>query len=310
MASDKTLVVVGSANMDLVVSSKRFPRPGETVLGKELLMFPGGKGANQAVCAAKLGGNVAFIGKMGSDIFRDRLYKSMHHDGVNVDHILMDETVATGVALIIVDDAGGNEIVVVPGSNMKLSPANVGAKKDLIGGARAVLLQLEIPIETVIETAEIAAEGGAIVILNPAPARKLPKRLLEKLDYIIPNETEAELLTGIPVKSIASAKRAGRKLLEHGVKNVIITLGDKGSVFIHEDAAELFESVRVKAVDTTAAGDAFNGAFAYSLVNGMTVGEAIRLANTVAALSVTQMGAQSSMPTMRELDTFTMVDAS
>ncbi|MCG3158103.1 MAG: Bifunctional ribokinase/ribose-5-phosphate isomerase A [bacterium] len=298
------ILVVGSANMDMVVVTKRPPQPGETVFGNQFAMFPGGKGANQAVCCAKLGGRVHFIGKMGNDVFRAKLLQSMKNDGVRLQHLLVDPVAPTGIALITVDARGQNEIVVVSGSNMKLTPADLDNKRFVFAKSKIVLLQLEIPIATVTQSARLAKAHGVTVILNPAPARKLPKSLLQMVDYLTPNETETEILTGMPVKNVASAQKAAKRLLNLGVKNVIITLGAKGCLLVNAESAKIFPARKVKAVDTTAAGDAFNGALAFWLAKGGSTNEAIRFANAVAAFSVTKMGAQSSMPTMKELQKF------
>lgn len=295
------ILVIGSANMDLVVSTERFPQPGETVFGKKFGMYPGGKGANQAVAAAKLGGNVYFLGKMGKDTFREKLCASMQKDGVNLDHLLIDSEASTGMALITLNGGGQNEIIVVSGSNMSLSPADIESKRPIFAAARFVLLQLEIPLETVTQAARLAKEQGAIVILNPAPACELPPALLRLIDYLTPNETEAELLIQQGVHDQNSAQAAATKLLAHGVKNVVLTMGDKGALLVNREKVELFPAKQVQAVDTTAAGDAFNGALAFALANGKMVDEAIRFANTVAAYSVTKMGAQSSMPTLEQV---------
>lgn len=299
--SRNAILVIGSANMDLVVSTQRFPQPGETLFGNKFGMYPGGKGANQAVAAAKLGGEVYFLGKMGNDLFRERLCVGMRNDGVQLDHLLIDPNESTGMALITVDSNGQNEIVVVSGSNMNLSPADIVSKPALFAVAKIVLLQLEIPLDTVTQSARLAKEHGATVILNPAPARELPQELLRLVDYLTPNETEAELLTKQAVHDQTSAQTAAMKLLAQGVKNVILTLGEKGALLVNHEKAELFPAKKVQAVDTTAAGDAFNGALAFSLANDKTVEEAIRFANTVAAYSATKMGAQSSMPTMKDV---------
>lgn len=296
-----TILVIGSANMDLVVSTPRFPQPGETVFGSKFGMHPGGKGANQAVAAAKLGGDVHFFGKMGNDLFRDKLCAGMQKDGVQLDHLLIDPDESTGMALITVEGSGQNEIVVVSGSNMNLSPTDIAGNRAVFSGAKIVLLQLEIPLDTVIQAARLAKEHGALVILNPAPARELPQQLLSLVDYLTPNETEAELLTGQAVHDQASAQAAAKKLLATSVKNVIVTMGEKGALLVSQAKAELFPPKKVQVVDTTAAGDAFNGALAFSLASDKNLEEAIRFANSVAAYSVTKMGAQSSMPTMEEL---------
>lgn len=290
--------------MDMVVSCDQFPRPGETVFANEFGMYPGGKGANQAVACAKLGGNVRFLGKMGRDLFREKLTESLRQDGVRLDHLLTDAQAPTGIALITVNGDGENEIIVVSGSNMKLSPADVDARDEAFAGAQVVLLQLEVPLATVQRAAERARAHGAMVILNPAPAQPLPRALLEQVDLLTPNETEAELLTGVPVVDEASAEAAARGLLEQGVRHVIVTLGDKGALSVSPDGSRLFPARPVRAVDTTAAGDAFNGALAYALAHEQALDEAIPFANTVAAFAVTRKGAQTSMPAADQLSAF------
>ncbi len=302
--SRDAVLVVGSANMDLVVRVQRFPLQGETIFGTGFKMFPGGKGANQAVCCAKLGQKVQFVGKMGNDLFRERLSASMGRDGVLLDSLIVDPTEPTGTALITVDKSGQNEIVVVSGSNMKLHPSDVESVRALFSAASVVLLQLEIPLETVMRAAEIAHEQHALVILNPAPACQLPTVLLRLVDYLTPNESEAQLLTGIPVTRRASAEAAARKLVDQGVKNVLLTLGPEGCLLVNAERTQLFPACLVKPVDTTAAGDAFNGALAFALSRDEDLDIAIGFANAVAGYSVTKHGAQSSMPTMAEVEQF------
>lgn len=296
------ILVVGSANMDLVVTTDHFPQPGETVFGKKFGMFPGGKGANQAVACAKLGGLTYFIGKMGNDVFQEKLVQNMKNDGVNLEHLFVDKEEVTGIALITVECSGENEIVVVSGSNMKLTPNDVASKQALFRQVNVVLAQLEIPLETVQKTAELAKASGAIFILNPAPAQTLPEKLLKQVDFLTPNETELEILSGKSVKNIASAKAAAANLLDKCAKNIIITLGEKGALLVNNDQQQLFPTQKVTPVDTTAAGDAFNGALAFSLSRGEKIAAAIQFANQVASFSVTQMGAQSSMPTRDEIE--------
>jgi len=303
MTSNK-IIVVGSANMDFVVGVKHFPRPGETLFGTSFGMFPGGKGANQAVCCAKLGAAIHFIGRIGMDILGEKLAASMQRDGVQVDSLIRDEGASTGIALITVDRAGQNEIVVVSGGNMKLTPGDIESKDELFAAASVLLVQLEIPRETVIRAVSLAKEHNLLTILNPAPACKLPASLLRMIDYLTPNETEAAILTGINVKDVSTAEKAGKKLLDIGVKTVIMTLGRKGSLLVAPEKTRHFPAPRVKAVDTTAAGDAFSGALAVSLVEGKAIEEAIPFANAVAALSVTRMGAQGSLPARQELSRF------
>jgi len=296
------ILVVGSANMDLVVTAEYFPQPGETILGKKFGMFPGGKGANQAVACAKLGGMTYFIGKMGNDVFKEKLVQNMKNEGANLDYLFIDNEESTGIALITVDARGENEIVVVSGSNMKLTPAEVESKRLVFQQMKVVLTQLEIPLATVEKAAELAKASGALFILNPAPARTLPASLLKQVDFLTPNETELEILSGTSIKDVASAKAAAVNLLIKGVKNIIITLGEKGALLVNENQEQLFPTRKVTPVDTTAAGDAFNGAFALSLARGEGIAAAIHFANQVASFSVTRMGAQISMPTRKEIE--------
>jgi ribokinase len=298
------ILVVGSANMDMVVTTGRFPKPGETVLGSSFGMYPGGKGANQAVAAAKLGGRVALLSRMGRDLFRDRLLESLEKDGVDTAHILVDEETPTGIALITVEDAGQNEIVVVPGSNMNLAEDDVIARRSLFQRAACVLLQLEIPIETVLRAATLGHAGGASVLLNPAPAAELPDALLEVVDVLTPNESEIELLTGRTVTDRETAIDAARALTERGVRHVILTLGRRGALHVTADEARSYAAYRVDAVDATAAGDAFNGALASRMSRGEDLAAAVPFANAVAACCVMRMGAQVSMPTAAEVEEF------
>ena len=293
--SKSGVLVVGSANMDLVVTTERFPKPGETIFGKSFQMFPGGKGANQAVSSAKLGVKTIFIGKFGNDDFCKRLTESMADNGVQLQHILIDENETTGTALITVEKHGQNEIIVISGSNMKLTPDDIEKSKQVFKEVNVVLAQLEIPIETVIKTAQLSKANGAVFILNPAPAQQLPDELLQLCDYLIPNETELEILSGIKVTDESSARQAAEKLAAKGVSNIIVTMGEKGALFVN-GKAQFYPAIKVEAVDTTAAGDAFCGALAYSLAKEISIDKAITLANKVASISVTRSGAQSSMP--------------
>jgi ribokinase len=299
-----SVLVIGSANIDMVVAVERFPKSGETIFANKMQIFPGGKGANQAVCCSKLGGKVYFLGKIGNDIFGERLRKSMEADSVYLQYLLTDGDESTGLAFITVDDSGQNQIIVISGSNKNLSPSDIEESKKLFELTNLTLLQLEVPLETVIRATELARQHGHIVILNPAPARNLPEQLLKLVDYLTPNETEAEILTGISVIDKDSATRAGRKLIGEGVSTVIVTLGDKGSILVTSMKTEIFPAMNVTAVDTTAAGDAFNGALAYSIAAAGKVEDAIRFATNVAAFSVTRIGAQTSMPTQKELKEF------
>lgn len=302
--SRSAVLVIGSANMDLVFSAKRFPRPGETLFAAGFGMFPGGKGANQAVACARLGTQTLFLAKTGRDLFRAKLLVSLKQSGVRLTHVIPDPVESTGIALIGVDAKGENRIMVVSGSNMRLLPADVRKRRGTISKVSVLLLQLEIPLRTVVCAAGLAARSGTLVVLNPAPARRLPRSLLRLVDFITPNETETGILSGIPVHSVKSATHAADRLIRMGVGNVIVTLGARGALLVTAGSARLFPSPRVRAVDTTGAGDAFNGALAGALSAGMPVEEAITLACAVGAFSVTRPGAQASLPTASELREF------
>lgn len=296
------VLVVGSANVDLVVTSERFPNPGETVFGKNFAMFPGGKGANQAVGCAKLGARTYFLGKMGNDDFHNMLNKSLGENGVDIKDVLIENNGQTGVALISVDGSGENEIIVISGTNMKFSIEDLVSKKDYFAKVKVVLCQLEIPVETVTLAAKLAKENDAIFILNPAPASELNDELLSLVDFLTPNESELEILSGCKVDEECSVEKAAKAMLDKGVKNVLVTVGERGSILVNKDGTKKFEAPKMSAVDTTAAGDSFNGALAYSFSNGRTLDEAIQFANYAAALSVTKMGAQTSMPKLDEVE--------
>lgn len=296
------VLVVGSANMDLVVTSERFPNPGETVFGKNFAMFPGGKGANQAVSCAKLGGLTYFLGKMGNDDFQSSLIRSLNESGVNISDVLIENGAQTGVALISVDGSGENEIIVISGTNMRFTTNDLLKKQEYFSKVKVVLSQLEIPIQTVTLAAQLAKQNGAIFILNPAPAAQLSDELFSFIDYLTPNESELEILSGINIVDKSSAEKASKVLLQKGLKNVLVTLGEKGSLLVNNNSVKHFETYKVKAVDTTAAGDSFNGALAYSLSIGKSIEQAIHFASYAAAISVTRMGAQTSMPTLKEVE--------
>ncbi|MBD3386339.1 ribokinase [candidate division KSB1 bacterium] len=299
-----TILVVGSANMDMVVQVDHFPKPGETILGRDFGMFPGGKGANQAVCCAKLNYHTCFMGKMGEDVFHQRLSQSMQEDGVDLRYLLIDSHESTGVALISVDQTGENQIIVASGTNMQLTPRDVEAQRKAFEEAKAVLTQLEIPLKTVLRTAELAREYHTRFILNPAPAQPLPDELFGLCDFITPNETELEILTGKSTNDPDSIEIAAKMLLAKGVKNVIVTLGAEGALWVSASESRRFSTKKVQAVDSTAAGDAFNGAFVAALAGEKDIPQAIQSANRVATFTVTKRGAQTSMPTLFEVEQF------
>src|SRR3954471_1523048 len=295
------IVVVGSSNTDMILKLDRIPKPGETILGGEFITAAGGKGANQATAAAKAGGEVTFIARVGQDMFGEQAVAGFVESGINVDHVQRDKS-PSGVALIFVAKDGENSIGVGGGANGKLSPADVKKAKAAFATAHAVIMQLETPLETVQAAAELADAKGAIVILNPAPAQKLPDSLLKKISILTPNETEAELLTGIKVTDEASCSKAADALLRKGIETVIITLGSRGSYVATSKSKQLVPGFKVKPVDTTAAGDTFNGALAVALAEGKPMLDAVRFANAAGAISVTRMGAQPSAPKRAEIE--------
>lgn len=301
---DSALLVIGSANMDLVVTCDLFPKPGETVFGRSFATYPGGKGANQAVAAARLDGDVLFLAKLGHDGFGNELERELRESGVRVDYLLRDEKAPTGVALITVDGSGQNQILVVSGSNMELSPDEIVAHSQLFDGVGAVLLQLETPLQTVAAAARIARDRGVAVVLNPAPAAQLPDDLLHNVDYLTPNELEIERLTGVPVTDRESAERAAGRLLDRGVENVVVTLGALGALRVHAGGVQFAPAPSVEAVDSTAAGDAFNGAFARALTLGWEASDALEFAVCAASSSVTRLGAQPSLPSLNDIMSF------
>ncbi|HEX8552842.1 MAG TPA: ribokinase [Abditibacteriaceae bacterium] len=296
------VVVIGSSNMDMVVRCDELPLPGQTILGTDFVMNPGGKGANQAVAAAKMGARTQLVARLGNDMFAEASEKSYAEVGLGTDYVRRDEAKASGIALIFVDENGENEIVVAPGANMQLTPADIDAARPVIEGAKVMLLQLEIPMETVRYAARVAVENKTRVILNPAPARILPADLLQNTDIIIANETEILVLTGAEDVGIHTASAACRPLLDAGVESVITTLGKDGALITSGSGATRVPGFKVKAIDTTSAGDTFNGALACALAEGKNLEQAVLFANAAAALSATKQGAQISMPTRAEVD--------
>ena len=299
--SAKPIVVVGSSNMDLVIKTGRIPRPGETILGGEFIMVAGGKGANQAVAAARLGAEVYFVGRVGRDPFGEKMLENFRRDKIGTDYIVQDAGHASGVAIIVVDEAGENSIVVAPGANGALTPADVEAAEEVIAAADSVLLQLEVPLKTVTCTAQLAARHGTRVILDPAPAQPLPEDLLAAVSLITPNETEAEILTGIDGDDESSARAQAAAIRAKGVSTVLVTRGALGSLLDDGSSVRSFPAPEVKSADSTAAGDCFNGALAAGLAQGATLAEAIEFASRAAAFSTTRLGAQDSLPTKSDL---------
>lgn len=299
----KKILVVGSFNMDMVIKTDHIPKHGETILGKTFLMNLGGKGANQAVAIARLGGNVTFICKIGKDIFGQEFYKQFKKEGIDTSHILVDEETSSGIALITVDNNAENCITVAPGSNMKLSPENLSNAKKVIEEADIILMQLEIPIDTVEYVAKIAKKKNKKVVLNPAPAQNLSEELMKSLYLITPNESEAEIISGQKVTDLKTAMKAAEIIRSKGVDNVIITMGSQGAFVCTDKLCEIISSYKVDAIDTTAAGDIFNGALVVALSEGKDWIDAVKFSCKTSAISVTRMGAQSSAPTRKEVET-------
>lgn len=295
------IVVIGSSNTDMVVKTNRFPDPGETILGGTFFMFAGGKGANQAVAAARMGGDVVLVSKVGNDVFGKQAIEGFQKEKINTSYISTDHEKASGTALIIVNEQGENKIVVAPGSNDTLSREDILKAAAEIEDAEVLLMQLEIPIDSVVFAAAHGLKTESKVILNPAPAQELPNEIYANLYLITPNETEAQLLTGIEVKDDESIRAAAEVLLDKGVRNVIITLGARGAYFQNEYQSFFIDAPQVEAVDTTAAGDIFNGTLAVALAHKKDWKSAIELACRTASISVTRMGAQASAPFLSEI---------
>lgn len=299
--NSKKIVVVGSSNMDMVVKTDHIPVPGETVLSGSFFMNAGGKGANQAVAVARLGGEVVFISKLGNDLFGKQFSQLFNHEGIDTHLIQFDENLPSGVALITVDKAGENSIVVASGANANLQNADLKGALPTIDTAGIVLLQLEIPIQTVDYVVNYAAANGVRVILNPAPAQVLSPELLSGVDILTPNKTEAGMLAGIEVTDMETAGDAARIICEKGVKHVVVTMGSLGAVICENGELSVQSARKVETVDSTAAGDVFNGALAVALAEGKELKEAVAFACDAASISVTRLGAQSSIPYRNEL---------
>lgn len=297
-----SVMVVGSANMDLVFAVERFPNPGETRPGMDFKTFPGGKGANQAVAAAKLGARVEFVGKVGGDLFGESLRQSLAAAGVDLRSLETETEAPSGTAGIFVDRSGQNEIVVVPGANGRVDPDQVRRSIERSSGVQVVLAQCETPIAATLEAFRWARSAGVATVFNPAPAIALPEEAWPLLDFITPNESECEFLTGTLPRNEGSCAEAARVLLDRGVRNVVITLGASGCYWTNGPEHLTVPSIQVQPVDTTAAGDAFNGALALFLAHGCNVHDALALANRVGALSTTKPGAQPSMPTWADVE--------
>ncbi|MDZ4708589.1 MAG: ribokinase [Saprospiraceae bacterium] len=295
------ILVIGSSNTDMVVKTNRFPQPGETIIGGEFFMFPGGKGANQAVAAARLGGRVSFICKVGNDLFGTQAVEGFRRENIHTAFCFVDAEAASGVALITINQEGENEIVVASGANHTLTADDLDQADELFHSAEIILLQLEIPLVTVQHAIHKGHQGFKKIVLNPAPAQVLPTSAYSDLFLITPNETETGLLTGIEIGSIKDAEKAADVFLSRGVQNVLITLGPHGSFFKNAQESFHFPVEEVQAIDTTAAGDVFNGALSVALAENKSWKSTIEFASRAASISVTRLGAQASAPYLNEM---------
>jgi len=298
------ITVIGSLNLDLVVKTKRIPRAGETVMGSDFKQVPGGKGGNQADAIAKLGGKVNMIGCVGDDNMGEFLKSSLIKDGVNTDNVLVKQGISTGIASIVVEDSGNNAITVAPGANYELTKDDVIKCQKVIQESSVVLLQLETRLEPIITGLMEAKAAGCTTILNPAPAIKLDDEFYKYIDIITPNETELEILAEKELIDERDILAAAKSLMDRGISHVIVTLGDKGCIYLNADITQKYDAYKVKAIDTTGAGDSFNGALALCLDQGESIQDAISFAMKVGAITVTREGAQTSIPNKREVDRF------
>ena len=296
------ITIVGSLNMDLVIRSPRIPQPGETIIGSDFQTVPGGKGANQAVAAARQGGQVTMVGRVGEDTFADALLENLASAEIDATFVHRDKQAASGVALIVVDDHGENIIVVASGANMRMTEKDVEAAEAAIADSDVLLLQLEVPLPVVKRAAQIAQSHSVTVVLNPAPARELPPDLLASVDVLVPNESEAALLTGLPVGSQSELEKAASKILNLGVRSVVITLGKRGAFLASADyKSKIYEAFSIQPVDTTAAGDAFVAGLVVNYAAGKTLPDAIRWGNAAGAVAASRFGAQTSLPKRNEV---------
>ena len=298
------VVVVGSYNTDMTIKTKKLPGPGETVIGGYFSTGGGGKGANQAIAAARIGAEVSFVARVGNDLLGNEGIKRLNEEHINTKYIYRDNELPTGVAFIVVDDKGENSIVVASGANANLSPTDVESASDEISSADILLIQLESPIESVYASIKSAHDNGVTVILNPAPAQELDNHILKYVDIITPNIVEAEMLTGIKVTDVNSLQSIVNRFFDYGINDVIITLGSKGYFAGSHDAMKIIPALKVTPIDTTGAGDVFSGSLAAFLSEGMTIEKAARMANAAASVSVTRLGAQDGAPKRVEIENF------
>jgi ribokinase len=301
------ILVLGSSNLDLILKIPRFPHPGETLIGENLVTVFGGKGANQAIAAKRLGGKVALITKLGRDPYGESYRQYLVQNGLPPRYLLQDKKLPTGAAIIELNPQGENRIIVSPGANGALTGRNLKDLSSAWKGISVFVTQLEIPLPTVKTALKMAKKNDAITLLNPSPAAFLPREVLAGIDFLVPNEGEAQLLTGLRIKKRADLRKIAERLLARGVKNVVITLGPKGLFFKNRKEEIWMKAFRVKAVDTTAAGDAFMGGLACCLSGGKPIPEALKWANAAGALTTTKLGAQPSLPTQKDLDRFVTI---
>lgn len=299
----KKICVIGSLNMDLVVNVDNMPKKGQTLIGSDFKEVPGGKGANQAVAMARLGGDVTMIGKVGTDSFGQTLIDALKNDNVNTTYVHKEDG-PTGVAMITVDKNAENSIVVAPGANFKVKENDIDKNIDAIKNSDIVVVQLETPLETIKYALKSAKKLGKYTILNPAPAVKLEDSIIENVDLLTPNETELEILSGVSINCEDDILKAAQTMIEKGVKELIVTLGSKGSLYINKETSMFKKSYKVDAVDTTAAGDSYTGALSVAFSKGENIDVAMDFASRVGALCVTKEGAQSSLPTLEEVERF------
>jgi ribokinase len=300
----KKICVIGSINMDLVASVERFPKPGETITGKAFGNYPGGKGANQVVAAGRLGGDVRIIGKVGDDIYGHQYLSIFEDNFVKSDGVGVEQGISTGIAVIEVDASGENHIIVIPGTNGLVDKQYIDKQYEYINECDIFLFQLEIPLDTVLYAMKRLKENDKTVILDPAPAKVLPDEIYKYVDFITPNETEIQILTGATIEDENGLKQAADLLLNKGVNTVIAKVGKMGAYVINKNEIKHVPGYKVNAVDTTAAGDSFNGGFAFSLSVGNNIEQSVKFANAVAALSTTAMGAHGAMPTFNQVQSF------
>ena len=298
------ILVLGSSNIDFILRIPRFHGPGETILGQDLVTAYGGKGANQAIAAKRLGGEVTFLTKLGDDHYGKGYRRYLKENGLPLSGLLRERKVPSGMALIEVNPEGENRIIVSPGANRLLSQKDLRKRKSLWRGVKVFVAQLEIPLSTVAEGLKAAKEQGALTLLNPSPPTALSSEMLSSVDYLVPNETEARLLTGMRWKGSSTLQKMGKRLLEKGVRNVIVTLGSAGLLFMSREGEIRMEAFKVNVADTTAAGDAFIGALAWGLSEDRPIREVLRLAAGAGALAATKLGAQPSLPSEKDLDRF------